>query len=307
MHQLYVLQTLLLRVHEDKLSTGASLEYARDRVHEIRQFYSSSMERDSFEMKSANTLRSQNSLGSSSSSNNSFNSNTVADASYAEDFERLGFGNVSKPWEVFAEPPGALVLDLLHYFAKFHSDSFVRFVIENSSIGDRQYDCSLIVASFRLTLLISDMLGVGKAPRDEGKEFYPMLFDTDRPLEEFFSIGLSLFNRTWHEIHATSTDIDIVCDFLREKLSKTLANQMATHSLDSFRKELSKITYAEINRRWNEERQKRDRQKEEMPAIKELKRLLEPEMLDIVRQHRLNYLIQGTRFDKYTQKGDFSI
>ena len=130
-----------------------------------------------------------------------------------------------------------------------------------------------------------------------------MLFDTDKPLEEFFAIGLSLFNRTWHEIHATSTDIDIVCDFLREKLSKTLENSSATHSFETFRKELSKITYVEINRRLNEERQKRDRQKEELPAIKELKKILEPEMFDIVRQHRLNYLIEGTRFDKYTQKG----
>lgn len=300
-HQLYVLQTHLLHLYDDKRLSGAAFDEARDKVKEIRNIYAMTMERDGIDnkMHSQNLFRSQTSLASNSSGA----SNGSTEKSHAEDYERFGFGNTIHPWEFFYQPPGALVLDSLYYYAKTHTDSFVRFVIENSSFGDRQHDCPLVTASSELTHILVELLGMGNAPRDEGKEFYPMLFDTDKPFEEFFSIGLSLFNRTWHEIHATSADMPIVENFLKEKLQKTLSSSIATQSFECFRKELSKITYAEINRRWNEERDKRDRQKEELAVIKELKALLKPEMVDIVRQHRINYLVRGTRFDKYTHKG----
>lgn len=335
-HQLYVLQTHLLHFYDDKRQSGAAFDDARDKVKEIRAIYAQTMERDGIGMETtsssshsgrsasqANIFRSQSSLASNSSG-----ASGASEKSHSEDYERFGFANTVHPWETFYDPPGALVLDCLHYYAKAHTDDFVRFVIENSSYGDRQHDCPLVVAAGELVRLLLALLGMGgegggggggsKNPLNINSEtspgrldqhhFYPMLFDGERPFEELFSIGLSLFNRTWHEIHATAADMGIVESFLAEKLRKTLASSgsssATTSCFDSFKKEVMKISYAEINRRWNEERDRRDRQKEELPVIKELKGLLRPEMVGIVRAHRLNYLVRGTRFDKYTAKGE---
>ncbi|KAH9391413.1 Engulfment and cell motility protein 3 [Tyrophagus putrescentiae] len=328
-HQLYVLQTHLLHFYDDKRQSGAAFDDARDKVKEIRAIYAQTMERDGIGMETtsssshsgrsasqANIFRSQSSLASNSSGA----SGASGEKSHSEDYERFGFANTVHPWETFYDPPGALVLDCLHYYAKAHTDDFVRY-------GDRQHDCPLVVAAGELVRLLLALLGMGgegggggggsKNPLNINSEtspgrldqhhFYPMLFDGERPFEELFSIGLSLFNRTWHEIHATAADMGIVESFLAEKLRKTLAssssNSATTSCFDSFKKEVMKISYAEINRRWNEERDRRDRQKEELPVIKELKGLLRPEMVGIVRAHRLNYLVRGTRFDKYTAKG----
>lgn len=304
-------------------------------MKEIRSIYAQTMERDGIGMEGGgggsghsarsgsqtSLFRSQTSLASNGSS---AGSTTSAEKSHSEDYERFGFANTVHPWETFYDPPGALVLDCLHYYAKVHTDDFVRFVIENSSYGDRQHDCPLVVAAGELVRILLSLLGMGGSSKGDKEmksissssssqsesrpdlhhAFYPMLFDGEKPFEELFSIGLSLFNRTWHEIHATAADMSIVESFLAEKLRKTLASSTnVTSCFDSFKKEVMKISYAEINRRWNEERDRRDRQKEELPVIKELKTLLRPEMVDIVRQHRLNYLVRGTRFDKYTAKG----
>lgn len=347
-HQLYVLQTHLLAFYEEKRASGASFDEARDKVKEIRSIYAQTMERDGIGMEGpgggggghsarsgsqTSLFRSQTSLASNGSSGGGGSSSSAASASeksHSEDYERFGFANTVHPWETFYDPPGALVLDCLHYYAKVHTDDFVRFVIENSSYGDRQHDCPLVVAAGELVRILLSLLGMGggggvggggkggkevkntsssspsePARPDLHQAFYPMLFDGEKPLEELFSIGLSLFNRTWHEIHATAADMSIVESFLAEKLRKTLAasSPSVTSCFDSFKKEVMKISYAEINRRWNEERDRRDRQKEELPVIKELKGLLRPEMVEIVRAHRLNYLVRGTRFDKYTAKG----
>ncbi|KAJ6223034.1 hypothetical protein RDWZM_001579 [Blomia tropicalis] len=157
-HQLYVLQTLLLQFYEDKLNNGSTMDEAREKVIDIRNIYLMTMERDGFDTKGVQSqtslFRSQTSIASNSSG-----SSIASEKTYVEDFERLGFPNFTHPWKTFSEAPGALVLDLLHYFAKFHTDSFVRFVIENSSIGDRMHDCPLVLASFRLTNLLCDLLG----------------------------------------------------------------------------------------------------------------------------------------------------
>ena len=37
--------------------------------------------------------------------------------------------------------------------------------------------------------------------------------------------------------------------------------------------------------------------------IQELRKKLVPEMMELIKQNRLNYLIAGTRFNRYVQKG----
>lgn len=318
---------MLRALYEDRFASGAPPDEAREKVLEIRNHYVMTNERDAFEQGSGSISSPSISKVSSSGASSMFRSQSSLhsngsgssglDAALAEDFERLGFGGGATtqgaPWEAFQEPMGALVLELLHYFSRSHTDAFVRFVIENSSPIDRQYDCPLVVVSFRLTyLLCNDLLGLGGkslgatagvGQEDEGKAFYPMLLTSDRPLEELFSVGLSLLNRTWHEIHATTDDIDIVCDFLREKLYKTMGNPKAVMKFESFHKELAKITYTEIYKHWNEEKVKKEKQKEDSPGIKQLKCLLMQDIKQIVKEQRLNFLIKGTRFEKFTAKG----
>lgn len=306
-HQLYVLQTLILRTYEDQLYLGATPEQANEKWKEIRKNYDNEMENlitCNFQQPAQSSNNSSNIVRTNSNVSNSnslFNETLFFNNCVLDHFTESN--NATTPAQIFADPPGLLVLNLLSYYSNVYNEYFVRFIISNqssSSIESRSYDCPLILASYRILSLIIELLGLGKPLRDEGREFYPMLLKHEQPLEELFSIGLSVFNRTWHDIHATLNDIDIVCDFIAEKFYKIITNQNATISFDNFSKELSKISYNEISRRWREEREQKS---EEIMAIKELRNLLKPEMIKIVRQNRLNYLIRGTRFDKYTNKG----
>lgn len=306
-HQLYVLQTLLLRVYEDKLTKGASAEQTASKWAEIQRNFDFEIDNPT-----RNHIAKQSSSSESLATNNRISQNHYDGVVLLKNFDEpvnLGLSeNDSTLAELFSDPPGLFILDLLIYFSKEHNESFVRFILANhSSFGDlRSNGCPLIVASFRIFSLLVNFLELGKPPRDESRDFYPMFLKHDKPLEEFFCVALSIFNRTWCEIHATINDIDIACDFLAEKLQKKLTDPNATISFDQFHKELSKITYNEISHLWREERFKRERKKEEMSAIKELRRLLQPTMMNTIKQNRLNYLIRGTRFDKYTIKGFFS-
>src|SRR6218665_3075165 len=82
-HQLYVLQTLLLKSYDEKLFSGASFEDARDKVMEIRNNYLLTMERDSFDP-NRNAFKSTTSIASASSG-----SSNLSDKNYCEDFDRL--------------------------------------------------------------------------------------------------------------------------------------------------------------------------------------------------------------------------
>ena len=59
-------------------------------------------------------------------------------------------------------PPGALALDVLLHFARYHPEKYTRIVLENSGRGD-EYDCPIVRAAIELTKLLCDILKVRSA------------------------------------------------------------------------------------------------------------------------------------------------
>ncbi|KAI2648401.1 Engulfment and cell motility protein 3 [Labeo rohita] len=86
-----------------------------------------------------------------------------------------------------------------------------------------------------------------------------------RLLEELFCICIQLLNKTWKEMRATQEDFDKVMQVVREQITRTLS---------------SKPTSLEL----------------------ELKERLKPELLELIRQQRLNRLCHGTLFRKISSR-----
>ncbi len=290
-HQLYVLQTLLFNLHEEKMNTilnTSNETEVKEKVLELRKIaFESELERN----------HSGKSLVSSSFSNSGKSDG------FQDDYKRLGFTNCKNPSEDFAETPGMLALDLLIYFARNHTETYVKFVLENCSRSDREHECPLVKSTIHFTKLLCEILKVNEAPSDEGKFFYPMFFTHDHPLEEFYCIAVSLLNKTWKEMRATVEDFVKVFSVLKTQLTKAMSDGEATVNFDKFKLKLASLSYSVITSLWQKERSSREEWENKAFAILELRDMVKTEIIDLIKQQRLLYLTEGTRFDKYSNKG----
>ncbi|CAG5127101.1 unnamed protein product [Candidula unifasciata] len=276
-HELYVLQTLLLNLNEERMRKGVDI-HDPVIVREIEE-----LRRIAFDV------------------DGDPNINTVRKSQNApKDYKKLGFENANSPIEDFAKaPPGVLALDMMLYFARNHGESYVKVVLENSTRAD-EHDCPFVQASKMLTKILCDVLKIGEPPSDDGDRFYQMFFSHDKPFEEFFCICIQLLNKTWREMKATAQDFQKVLDVVREQIVRVL-DQLPT-SFEVFRSKINSLTYAEINRLWENERLVKEGQGAQLKPIIELREQIKPEILDLIRQQRLNYLMAGTRFAKYSAR-----
>lgn len=288
-HQLYVLQTLLFNLHEERVNTtvnSSNESEVRERIQELRK--------TAFDSDSINTTKSL--------VNTSLATSLKGDG-HQEDYKRLGFTNSKDPVQDFAESPGMLALDLLVYMARNYADVYVKFVLENCSRSDREHECPLVRSSIQLTRLLCELLKINEPPGDEGKHFYPMFFTHDHPLEEFYCIAVSLLNKTWKEMRATVEDFVKVFSVLRQQLTRALSDPEYTTTFDKLKLKLTKLSYSVITSIWQKERNSREEWENKAYAILELRDMVKPEIIELIKQQRLLYLMEGTRFDKYTNKG----
>ncbi|XP_055955461.1 engulfment and cell motility protein 1 isoform X2 [Patella vulgata] len=276
-HQLYLLQAMMLNLHEDKYFTAVD-PHNQKVLQDIEE-----LRRIAFDVEGDPNI------------------NTVRKSqSPAQDYRKLGFYNVSHPARDFATtPPGSLALHNMLYFARTHGESYVKVVLENSSRAD-EHDCPFVKASITLTLKICEILHIGDTPTEEGNRFYPMFFHHDKPFEEFFSIVIQLLNKTWREMKATAKDFEKVLGVVKEQVIRALEIHPAT--FDAFKNRLNQLSYAEIMKLWELERQSKEEWSSQAKPIIELREKLKPEILELIKQQRLNVLEEGTRFNKYTAK-----
>ncbi|XP_059141115.1 engulfment and cell motility protein 1-like [Physella acuta] len=276
-HELYVLQTLLLNLNEDRMRKPVDVHdpLILREIEELRRI-AFDVEGDP----NINTVRkSQNS---------------------AKEYKKLGFEK-SNPVEDFIDvPPGVLALDVMLYFARNHGENYVKVVLENCTRED-DHDCPFVQASKMLTKILCDILKIGEPPSDDGETYYTMFFSHDKPFEEFFCICIQLLNKTWREMKATSDDFQKVLDVVREQITRCL-DQLPT-SFETFRSKINSLTYAQINKIWENEREIKAGQGAQLKPIIELREQIKPEIMDLIKQQRLNYLVSGTRFAKYTKSG----
>uniref|UniRef100_A0AAQ5YAG0 ELMO domain-containing protein n=1 Tax=Amphiprion ocellaris TaxID=80972 RepID=A0AAQ5YAG0_AMPOC len=274
-HHLYVLQSVTLNHQELRMRTPLDCysQEQRDILHGLRQA--------AFETESENSL-----------------SNERRRSLCAKEFKKLGFSNNSNPGQdLVRTPPGLLALDTMFYFATRYPDAYSRFVLENSSREDK-HECPFARSSIQLTLILCEILRIGEPPSETGSDYHPIFFSQDRLMEELFCVCIQLLNKTWKEMRATQEDFDKVMQVVREQITRTLSSKPT--SLELFKNKVNALNYSEILKLRQTERL----HQEEIlaPPVLELKERLKPELLELIRQQRLNRLCQGTMFRKISSR-----
>ena len=142
---------------------------------------------------------------------------------------------------------------------------------------------------------------IGDAPSEQGTTFHPMFFNHDHPFEELFCNCVVVVNKTWKEMRATVEDFTKVFSVVREQITRVLSSKPSTQEI--FRDMISTLTYAEITDLWQKERTSREKWESRSRPIMELRDQITPEILELIQDHRLNFLKEGTRFNKYSHRG----
>uniref|UniRef100_A0A672ZFA0 ELMO domain-containing protein n=1 Tax=Sphaeramia orbicularis TaxID=375764 RepID=A0A672ZFA0_9TELE len=274
-HYLYVLQSVTLNHLEPRMKTPLDCysQEQRDILHGLRQA--------AFETESENSL-----------------SHERRRSLCAKEFKKLGFSNNSNPGQdLVRTPPGLLALDTMFYFAARYPDAYSRFVLENSSREDK-HECPFARSSIQLTLILCEILRIGEPPSETGSNYHPIFFSQDRLMEELFCVCIQLLNKTWKEMRATQEDFDKVMQVVREQITRTLSSKPT--SLELFKNKVNALNYSEILKLRQTERL---HQEETLaPPVLELKERLKPELLELIRQQRLNRLCQGTMFRQISSR-----
>uniref|UniRef100_A0A8C1IS56 Engulfment and cell motility protein 3-like n=1 Tax=Cyprinus carpio TaxID=7962 RepID=A0A8C1IS56_CYPCA len=264
-HYLYVLQTVRLNHLEARMRTPLDSynQEQRDMLHGLRQA--------AFEMESESGL-----------------SNERRRSLCAKEFKKLGFSNNSNPGlDLSRCPPGLLALDTMAYFASRYPDAYSRFVLENSSREDK-HECPFARSSIQLTLILCEILRIGEPPSETGSDYHPIFFAQDRLLEELFCICIQLLNKTWKEMRATQEDFDKVAH-----LFKAIQGSVSKAPITNFTEYVT-VTVALISLHHMHFLA--------VFASRELKERLKPELLELIRQQRLNRLCHGTLFRKISSR-----
>lgn len=222
----------------------------------------------------------------------------------SKDFKKLGFTDMDNPVADFEHsPPGLLALDNMLYFAQHFKENYIKVVLENSGRADK-HDCPFVQASIKLTKILCDFLKIGEAPYDEEHFYFPMFFNVDKPMEEFFSQCIQLLNRTWKDMRATKEDFSKVETVVREQITRALDKKQLPATLENFRQNLGNYSFDHMKQIWEKERILTEEKADKTRPILELREMLMPEIKDLIVKHRLNYMEGGTRFPKYDAKGN---
>ncbi|KAM4691712.1 engulfment and cell motility protein 2 isoform 1-T1 [Rhinophrynus dorsalis] len=274
-HQLYVLQVLTFNLLEERMMTkmDPNDQAQRDIIFELRRI-AFDAESDTSGVSGGGTEKRK--------------------AMYSKDYKMLGFTNHVNPALDFIQtPPGMLALDNMLYLAKFHQDTYVRIVLENSSREDK-HECPFGRSAIELTKMLCEILQVGELPNEGRNDYHPMFFTHERSFEEFFCICIQLLNKTWKEMRATAEDFNKVMQVVREQITRALPSK--PNSLEQLKNKLRSLSYTEILRLRQSERLSQD--DFQSKPIVELREKIQPEILELIKQQRLNRLCEGSSFRK---------
>ncbi|KAM9296325.1 engulfment and cell motility protein 2 [Gastrophryne carolinensis] len=274
-HQLYVLQVLTFNLLEERMMTkmDPSDQAQRDIIFELRRI-AFDAESDGSGVSGTGTEKRK--------------------AMYSKDYKMLGFTNHVNPALDFIQtPPGMLALDNMLYLAKIHQDTYIRIVLENSSREDK-HECPFGRSAIELTKMLCEILQVGELPNEGRNDYHPMFFTHERAFEEFFCICIQLVNKTWKEMRATAEDFNKVMQVVREQITRALPSK--PNSLELLKNKLRSLSYTEILRLRQSERMSQD--DFQSPPIVELREKIQPEILELIKQQRLNRLCEGSSFRK---------
>lgn len=173
-------------------------------------------------------------------------------------------------------------------------------VHENSYRAD-EHECPFGRTSIELVKLLCEILHIGEVPTEQGQEFHPMFFTHDHPFEEFYCICIVILNRTWKDMRATSEDFVKVFSVVREQIQRSLKERPS--NLEDFKTKINSFTYAKITQLRQQERTSKEECESTASAIIKLKEKITPEIVALIKEQRLGFLVEGTRFLKYNTRG----
>ncbi|CAN7989535.1 unnamed protein product [Ixodes hexagonus] len=220
---------------------------------------------------------------------------------FSTEYTTMGFRHVAAPLKDFMYPTGKFAFENLCYFAENHSTSFTRLVQENVCCSP-QHRCPLTLSSIMLSELLCRIFRIGEPVSEQGS-FYLMFYSHDRFFEEMFSVCMGLVFKTWREMRATTEDIDKVFSIVNEQITRALILNPRSTNIDGFRATFSSLPYSEIANQLHRESAERKAFESQSTAVKELRESLKDDMMEFVRENRINVLSDGARFPKYNVKG----
>ncbi|WAR12228.1 ELMO1-like protein [Mya arenaria] len=129
--------------------------------------------------------------------------------------------------------------------------------------------------------------------------------DQSDPVKDFETAppGLLALDNMIHFAQCHKETYIKVLSVVREQITRALDKNQMPKSFDAFKSKLVVLAYPELKKIWDAERQRREESKAQAKPILELREMIKPEILELVRKHRLTYLEGGTRFHKYDNKG----
>lgn len=222
---------------------------------------------------------------------------------YAQDHKKLGFDNIKDPsLDFLITPPGVLALDCMDYFAKSRQEQFMKVVLENSCSDN--HECPFAASSIELVRQLAVILAIGQPVQPNCKVFHEMFFKSEHPFEEFFCYCVVLLNKTWRDMRATKEDFNKVFDVVVEQIRGSLNPEESTERPKTFEQFRTNIkSYVAISKKWQTDARNREAWEKSAP-VAELRKHLEPEIKDLIREQRCNFMVEGTRFQRYKKTGE---
>lgn len=277
-HQLYVLQMLVLSLLEQRMMTKMDPQDqdAHDKIKELRKI---AFDTEGFTNSDVSSRK----------------------QGHAKDYKKLGFkSDINPALDFTGTPPGMLALDCMIYFARNYTESYTKVVLEHSCRAD-EHECPFGRTSIELVKLLCQILRIGEAPSEQSCQYHTMFFTHDNPFEEFYCTCVILLNKTWKEMRATTEDFVKVFSVVKEQVTRAM--NRSPSNFEKFKNELQQLPYSKITNLWQQERTSREECESHTKAIIELREIIKPEILELIQEQRLKFLFDGTRFTKYTDKG----
>ncbi|KAL5250563.1 hypothetical protein ACHWQZ_G016333 [Mnemiopsis leidyi] len=187
-------------------------------------------------------------------------------------------------------PPGLLALQCINHFVQKHYDRHREMVLDQLS-REKDRQCPFIRSAVSVTGLLYQQLRIQRDYIGVEIDFLPVIFSQDNIFFELFSITVQLFNTTWHEMFAKTSDFNKVVDVVKEQLNMVFKGEKKISSTEDFKAALKAVPFSKI-----QEQRLKSLEKDSLPII-QLRKKLKPELQDLVNRQRLTILEAGEVFN----------
>jgi len=218
--------------------------------------------------------------------------NTILESRVSEQWKLIGFQGTDPATDF--RGMGVLGLSNLLYFAEAYPDQFRKIVQVQAERKERDYPVA--VAGINITQMLFDVLKISNDTTTFGSPTM-VLFDHPKAFEEIYCTSLKVLDNTWDEMNASYMDFPRVIAAVKKLVSDVIASNPA--SLDQFNRA---ALWSGPKQPLAQKSAEEEEETAEPEPIKKLKAQIKQEMLDLVKQQKVSFLLQGAWFKVYKPK-----